>query len=240
MNDQIVEDLAVADFNGDGNLDIVGIAWSQGGLYLFLGDGRGRWSTYDVFPGDDEDFGHAIAAADIDGDGHQDIAVTLGGPKVFLGDGTGKFKPATQGLPVPPTKGTCWAVSLGDVDGNGTLELAVAFSAMEGMRGIGVYRMDENKVWTSISEGLPWFTSFHDAVLGDLDGDGKADLVGYTEENVLVWRGNGGSSWTAAGMVPNLGRSGVVAIGDLNRDGRNDIVAVFQQKRSGVQALFQR
>jgi hypothetical protein len=238
-NDQIIEDVAVADFDRDGNPDIVGIGWAHGGLYLFMGDGKGRWATFDPFPGDDDSFGHEIVAGDIDGDGNPDFAVTMGGPKVFLGDGNGKFRPANNGLPVPPTKGTCWGIGLGDVTGNGRLEIAVAFTAMEGMRGLAVYGMDDEGNWISLSEGLPRVTTFLDAEFGDVDGDGEQDLVAFAEEHVLIWRGNGGHTWTPAGMVGNFGRAGNVAIADVNGDGRNDIVVVHQHRRAGIQALLQ-
>ncbi len=239
-NPQILQDVSVADFDGDGNDDIIAIGWAHGGVVLFVGDGKGAWDTRDVFPGDDEQFGHEILTGDIDADGHVDFAVTMGGPKVFLGDGKGAFKPANRALPVPLTKGTNFGIALGDVTGDGTLELAVCFTAMEGMRGIAVYDRTEGGAWESISKGLPLETTFSDAEFADLDGDGKLDLIGYCEDNLLVWRGDGGKSWTPSGHVGNLGRSGDLAAADFNGDGRMDILVVHRHGNSGVKALLNR
>lgn len=239
-NPQILQDVCVADFDNNGNDDIIAIGWAHGGVVLFVGDGKGTWETRDVFPGDDEQFGHEVLTGDIDADGHVDFVVTMGGPKVFLGDGKFGFKPAHRALPVPLTKGTNFGIALGDVTGDGTLELAVCFTAMEGMRGIAVYDQGEDGSWASISKGLPLDTTFSDAEFADLDGDGKLDLIGYCEDNLLIWRGDGGKSWTPAGHFGDLGRSGDLAVGDLNGDGRTDILVVHRHGNSGVKALLNR
>lgn len=239
-NNQIMEDVAVADFNGDGHLDFVCIGWAHAGINMFYGHGDGTWETVDLFPADDELFGHEIISGDINKDGHQDFVVAMGGPRVFLGDGKGAFRPSHRSLPIPLTKGTNFGLALGDVTGDGTLEIAVCFSAMEGMRGLAVYDQQEDGAWKSISGGLPLETSFTDAEFGDFDGDGKLDLVAYTGYNVLVWRGDGGKNWTPAGRVGDVGRAGDLGVADINGDGSEDIVVIHRHGAAGVLALLKR
>jgi len=241
VNPQILEDVSIGDFDGDGHLDFVGIGWAHGGVYLMRGDGTGKWETIDLWPGDEDAFGHEIESGDVDGDGKTDFAVTLAGPKVFLADGKGGFRSASRSLPVPETRGTNFGIALGDVTGDGTLELAVCFTAMEGMRGIAVYDRAEDGAWVSISAGLPEDTTFADVEFGDFDGDGELDLVAMTDHNVLVWRGDGGKSWTPmARYGGDLGRTGDLAAADLNGDGRSDLILVHRHGASGVLALLSR
>ena len=239
-NRQILQDVTVNDFDGDGNADIAAIGWAHGGRVMIYGDGTGKWETVDLFPGDDEEFGHEIESGDVDGDGNMDIVVTMGGPKVFLGDGQRGFRPANRALPVPLTTGTNFGIAVGDVTGDGTLEMAVCFTAMEGMRGLAVYDQEENGAWTSISMGLPLDTSFIDAEFADMDGDGVLDLVAFANHNLLIWRGDGGKTWTPIGQVGDMGKAADLAVGDLNGDGQQDVVVIQRHGVAGVAALLKR
>jgi hypothetical protein len=115
--------VAVADFNGDGKLDIA-VADSQGiGVAVLLGNGDGTfqpavfYSTF--FPG-------WIVAADVNGDGKPDLLVAGAGPNlagavtVFLGNGDGSFKPGIA----YPAGGSSLAV--GDFNGDTLLDVASA------------------------------------------------------------------------------------------------------------------
>lgn len=65
--------------------------------------------------------------ADVDGDGDLDLLVTTlgGGLKIFLNDGHGKFKEVTDEAGVTSKSGSM-SMALGDVNGDGTLDLYVA------------------------------------------------------------------------------------------------------------------
>jgi hypothetical protein len=62
---------------------------------------------------------------------------------------------------------------------------------------------------------------------GDVNGDGKRDLVGMTANNVVVALGNGSGGFTAAGSYPEtIGAQIQAILSDLNNDGKLDIVAM--------------
>src|SRR5262249_32111071 len=92
------QDLAAADFNGDGNLDLVAKGQS-GGLALFIGDGRGSFTPTASGIGGNLSF-FTFTAGDFNGDGQADLALSddyQGQPTdgfkltVLPGDGMGGF-----------------------------------------------------------------------------------------------------------------------------------------------------
>ena len=88
-------DLTIADFNGDGNLDVVTSTGNSDVITLLLGDGTGHLNTATTFT-----LGHEcndILNADFNLDGKQDVAVADMNSNyisLFLGTGTGSFSPA--------------------------------------------------------------------------------------------------------------------------------------------------
>ncbi len=129
--------VAAGDFNGDGRPDIAaigsrGLASGRATIAVALGDGKGRFAPPAFYPFGARDYSCAqpeptqLAVADLDGDGHLDIAVpNPAGNEVAVlpGNGDGSFGEAetyaTDGLgPV--------SVAHGDFTGSGEVDLVVA------------------------------------------------------------------------------------------------------------------
>lgn len=82
------DDLAVGDFDGDGNLDIGTVNSYYSLVYVLIGDGHGNFTSYSEFYGGDSPTG--INTADFNGDGRLDYAVVSRGINnlsVFLNQG---------------------------------------------------------------------------------------------------------------------------------------------------------
>jgi uncharacterized protein (DUF2141 family) len=131
--------VAIADLNGDGKLDLV-IANeeqskndSQGSISVMLGKGNGTFrAAVNYSSGGQSAF--SIVVADVNGDGKPDLVVangcagsdcSTGGVGVLLGNGNGTFKKAvTYSSGAASVFGS--RVAVGDLNGDGKLDLAVA------------------------------------------------------------------------------------------------------------------
>ena len=168
-----------------------------------------------------------VAIGDFNGDGILDMAVANSGDStisVYLGNGTGGFAAAT-GSPI--TVGTNpYAIAVGDFNGDGKLDLAVANS-------------NSSNVTVLLGNGTGGFTAATGSpfavgsapksiAVGDFNNDGVLDLAvtNCNELSVSLLIGNGTGGFTTASGSPffavqNNPQS--VAVGDFNGDGNLDV-----------------
>lgn len=165
--------LAIADLDEDGHRDIVLARGSPDSnrVETLLGDGAGAFSSGpSAAVGRSPD---ALVVTDVNGDGHQDVAVTNKGDgtvSVLLGNGHGRLSPA--GAPVPAGV-TPTGIVAGDFDGDRRVDLAVAnadagtVTVLRGNGRGGFTRAPALRVGGAPQALAP----------GDFDGDGTFDLA---------------------------------------------------------------
>jgi hypothetical protein len=246
--------IRLVDWDGDGRLDILALGegprlvlqpgratpagGSGHGVALYLNRGRGAWQRRDDGLGRERLFGASLALGDIDGDGRTDFATgssVLGRTDlVNLGRADGGWTPTA--VPVVRPRAYVRAVTVADFDGDGRADVAVAYQSFElgvwragidvlGLGADGRWRRralhaeaDRRGVWALAS--------------GDLDGDGRRDLVAVTGRGeLLLFLGDGRGGFTRepplAPPFPGGCRGTHVALADLDGDGRDDVVASF-------------
>lgn len=232
---------ATADINKDGFLDIVipcgtccGSTPSpmSGHVQILLGNGRGDFATAPGSPIKIGSSARKVAIGDSNGDDKLDIFVAQHDSYevvILSGDGRGGFKPA--GSPVVAASGSrphTHDIAAADINGDRNLDILTTnandntISALLG-DGRGSYAQ---------APGSPFRAGRHpyDVVTTcDVNNDGKLDLVtpNLRGDAIMVMLGNGRGSFAESAGAPFAvqTRPGYVAVGDLNRDGKLDIVA---------------
>lgn len=119
--------IAVADFNGDGKLDLAVANYGTNTVTILLGNGDGTFTQATGSPIPVGSAPYAIATGDFTGSGKLDLAVANYGSNnvsMLLGNGDGTFAQASTS-PVPVGKGPL-SLAIADFNGSGRLGLAVA------------------------------------------------------------------------------------------------------------------
>lgn len=219
---------AAGDFNGDGKLDLVTVnASNPVGFSILLGNGDGTFQppVTSTLAGNIVTGG--ISVGDLNGDGKADLVTTNLNPvspngsgtvSILLGNGDGTFQTQVQ-YGVGGNPGTA---ALGDLRGNGRLDLVVAnqgsntVSVLLG-NGDGTF---QPQVTYAVGKGPS------SAAVGDFRGTGVIDLavVNATDGTVSVLLGNGDGTFQpqttyAVGTNPVQ-----ITAGDLNGDGKTDLI----------------
>jgi hypothetical protein len=173
----------------------------------------------------------SIAAADIDGDGLQDLVVTnnvSSTMSVYRNTST----PGTISLAARvefATGDAPWSVAIGDLDGDGKPEVAVTnflSNTVSVFKNTGTTGTIAFAPKTDLATGL----SPHTVAIGDLDGDGKPDLAvtNTLSSTISLFRNQSSSGTmvfaTKTDITTGTDEPSGIAIGDLDGDNKSDLV----------------
>jgi hypothetical protein len=235
---------ALVDIDLDGDIDFVtgngnDMAQEPNRAYYNIADSLERtasWSSGDI------GYNAHVSVGDINYDGYPDLAVAnYGDPaapqfdKLYYNqNGTYENTSAWQ----PADLDNSFSCALGDMDGDGDLDLAVACGEeyTGSLQHAKVYlnnngSLDTIPIWESGVESF-----FYDAAWVDIDSDGELDLAlaGHHRKN-LIYRNTAGilgstPYWQSANSLGTL----KIAFGDIDNDGDQDMLCANNAQTGGT------
>ncbi|HEX2340351.1 MAG TPA: FG-GAP-like repeat-containing protein, partial [Vicinamibacterales bacterium] len=216
---------ALGDFNEDGIVDVVVTdASTTGRVAVLRGNGNGTFqAAVFVSVGANP---NGIVVADFDEDGNLDFATAnqVGNSvSIAYGDGTGGF-PTVSTIPVGAINPI--GIATADVTGDGNLDLVIGAQAAGSVARLLV-GVPVNRDFTP-QIALPSGQMPREVVLDDYDGDGDIDIVTGNGANatISVLTNNGTGTFTQTTVLSTGANPRVRRTGDLNSDGRPDIMYV--------------
>ena len=198
--------IAVSDFNGDSNLDLLSLdvtSASDAAVSGLLGNGDGTFQASRDYltPSNDP---YSAVVGDFNGDGKLDVAFVtetytsgtypLTDVSVLLGNGDGTFK---IGKSTSLGQGALPPVARGDFNGDGNLDLVLPCISRVGIvlgNGDGTFQPNVN---------YPAGQGSQMVAVGDFNGDGKLDLVTANSRNLSLLLGNGDGAPDLAVLIPS-------------------------------------
>ena len=209
-----------ADFDGDGNLDIVSVDQQSNSLGMIKGFGDGTFRRIAALPVGSLPTG--VVFADATSDGIPDLITSnliSQEVSVNVGDGHGGYatRISTSIVPVTPN-----ALAVGDWNGDGRADVAVVSGSL-------------NILLTLIGNGAGGFTNQvqyatgaypKQVIAADFNLDGNTDLavVNNTSNSIQIWRGDGAGGFALDTTLATDAAPQGATIADFNGDGISDIV----------------
>lgn len=231
--------VAIADVNSDGKDDLVvsGLSRSAqvgylGRVMVFLQEPSTGYLLQPQEYGVESNSVFSLAIADLNSDGRNDIAVMApqvgipGNVSIFFQDANGALGPEVIYNKVTPLFDG--EIHIADMDNDGKNDIVI----QSGQKELAVIRqiapgvfMDTPEFYTVVTSYWPQFSSF---ALGDLNGDGRTDIVAVEPGNnnyVNIFYQNPQGLLNSPSLLQIEDSPFGVEIADITGDGLNDIVS---------------
>jgi len=227
IDGRTLHDVEVADFDHDGDVDLVARNQDASGdaLHFYRQDAPNVWVHSSIaVPA-----GEGLTTADVDRDGYVDVIINA-----IWYENPGSLPPA--GTWMAHVYSTTWTwnasfVAVGDINGDGRVDVVLSPSESAG----GTYRIswfeapvDPTQAWAEHPIADPVESVHHFVGAADLDNDGDLDLAaaemhpGSDPDEVKVyWNAGSGSGWQKQVLSANGSHS--MRLADVDGDGDVDL-----------------
>jgi hypothetical protein len=230
--------IVAADYNKDGKIDLAVTNQASNTFTLMRGNGDGSFVSGFTFSTQAQPT--SLTFSDFNMDGSQDIAVLhLGSAiiSIFFGDGTGTFINSLN-ISHAQFRGGL-TIAAGDLNLDGRPDIVA--SGLLNSGGFDyqtlIVALGNNTGGFAVFEFLGvtgWVSQIGDFKIADPNRDGKPDIISTVsttfqgDVRYTVARGNGTGAFPTGNTIFDTyafdGKSGSMAIGDFNGDGRDDLV----------------
>jgi len=230
-------DLALADLNADGHLDLIltSPCGGQLGVEVLLGNGDGSFQSFMSYPVGPDPLD--LAVGDFNNDSKLDVLVSNYHGKdqyLSLGNGDGTLQSAIKIPAIIGLSGT-GSIQAADLNNDGNLDFAVAAVATD----------SSIKVLTELGNGdgtfghshlLPGLSLVSSLAIGDLNLDGNLDLVQVGRDKLGIWLGAGDGTFHHQVSYAAPDELSLM-IGNLGNDGVPDLVLADEVMPANVEVL---
>ncbi|MEO9806407.1 MAG: VCBS repeat-containing protein [Reichenbachiella sp.] len=222
------EDIAIADFDNDGDPDIIFVSEDDQVNEYYQNDGNGFFVDIgDKIPV--QGTSNAVETADLNGDGFYDLVIgNAGANYLLINDGSGGFIDESEAR-LPSLSATAQDIELSDIDNDGDLDIIEANETTN-----AILINDGNGVFSYDSKRLPVINDqTREVDLGDIDNDGDLDIafanvdfggIGDPQNRLLLNDGQGFFT-ESPGLPKSALRTVDIDFADLNGDGFLDILS---------------
>jgi len=224
--------LTAADLNKDGNGDLVILdnpLATTPRVTVMLGNADGTFQNGVSYP-IAGNYSVAAVIDDVNNDGNLDIVAVSGDQQisVLLGNGDGTFQPALSfAAPALPGYSSAASTPIGnlitaDVNHDGNKDIIANNGLVLLGDGKGNFTATAAPAFPYAADNL--YSAGPDIASGDLNNDGKVDLVVNDSSSISTWLGKGDGTFTQGPSYATINTDGYIAVTDLDGDGNADIL----------------
>ncbi len=213
--------IGVADFNGDGAVDLAAADTLNDAVYILLGNNSGSFTLKStLFNGSGPT---NVFTGDFNGDGHPDILVqgVYGADAtVYLGNGDGTFQAGAR-YTGPHNIGS---ILLHDMDGDGHPDLVVT----DQLNAIDILHGNPDGTFSNTSSGGAPSGGPGASLLAvfDFNSDGILDIATATANGISILLGKGNLSYSPPVPYSGSPTSASAVMADFNGDGYQDFAEI--------------